>query len=592
MRIYYWKKQFKSIRLQVILMAMIFSLAVALLAAGATYAISRRYLELSRRQSAQSTLQLVGREIDKDLQSILMFASWIQIDPTIGSYLQSATAASSSVVSRGSRQLTMTTWERLNDEFNSSEARNYVGRAVISVNNGTTYIQTVPGSNSYSNKDLTQKLKAAPFYAPLMKADDYAWIGLSDNPLNSHSQVKIIPILRPIESASSSRVLGWTYLELSTSMITDRLASVHTPDTAGLYITLGEGHSYQYRDGELLACEVPSDVMTYHLSAAPWDISMIPPEKEASSQQRYYIGIVVMIFLLIFLAGILLALFLRHVISIPVTSLTNKIRKVGEGDFSRDPSIEWDNELGDIGRGINTLSENVQAFMEKRVQDEKQKQELAYEILQSQINPHFMYNTLNTIKWMASIQGASGIADISTALSRLLKNISKGTEHLIPLKDEIALVNDYFTIMKYRYGGTISLDYRIDDESLLSSRVNRFSLQPIVENAIFHGIEPKGNAGMITIHVYRGDDNTLKIAVTDNGVGMDDEMIRKVLSGESKEANDFFRHVGVSNVNKRIRFSFGEQYGITITSRIGEFTTMLFTLPVRAAEDSQTQEEH
>jgi sensor histidine kinase YesM len=193
---------------------------------------------------------------------------------------------------------------------------------------------------------------------------------------------------------------------------------------------------------------------------------------------------------------------------------------------------------------------------------------------------------------MASIHGASGIADISTALSRLLKNISKGTEHLIPLKDEIALVNDYFTIMKYRYGGTISLDYRIDDESLLSSRVNRFSLQPIVENAIFHGIEPKGNAGMITIHVYRGDDNTLKIAVTDNGVGMDDEMIRKVLSGESKEANDFFRHVGVSNVNKRIRFSFGEQYGITITSRIGEFTTMLFTLPVRAAEDSQTQEEH
>ena len=85
--------------------------------------------------------------------------------------------------------------------------------------------------------------------------------------------------------------------------------------------------------------------------------------------------------------------------------------RIAGGDFSRDPSVEWDHELGDIGRGINDLSENVSELMEKRLEDEKQKQDLEYKMLQSQINPHFLYNTLNSIKWMATIQGATGISE-------------------------------------------------------------------------------------------------------------------------------------------------------------------------------------
>ena len=92
--------------------------------------------------------------------------------------------------------------------------------------------------------------------------------------------------------------------------------------------------------------------------------------------------------------------------------------RIAGGDFSRDPSVEWEHELGDIGRGINDLSENVSELMEKRLEDEKQKQDLEYKMLQSQINPHFLYNTLNSIKWMATIQGATGISEMTTSLSR------------------------------------------------------------------------------------------------------------------------------------------------------------------------------
>lgn len=165
--------------------------------------------------------------------------------------------------------------------------------------------------------------------------------------------------------------------------------------------------------------------------------------------------------------------------------------RIAGGDFSRDPSVEWEHELGDIGRGINDLSENVSELMEKRLEDEKQKQDLEYKMLQSQINPHFLYNTLNSIKWMATIQGATGISEMTTSLSRLLKSISKGTSLLIDIREELSLLENYFTIQSYRYGGTITMDIQVDNESLYNSEIIKFTLQPLVENAIFHGIEPK-----------------------------------------------------------------------------------------------------
>ena len=264
----------------------------------------------------------------------------------------------------------------------------------------------------------------------------------------------------------------------------------------------------------------------------------------------------------------------------PVDALLLKLGNVGKGDFKRDEGIEWDNEFGEIGRGINDLADDVNKLINSKIEDERTRQALEYRILQSQINPHFMYNTLNTIKWMATIQGAEGIADMSTALSRLLKNVSKVSDNLIPLRDELALLDDYYTIMKYRYGGTVEMEYDIEDECLLDCMITRFSLQPIVENAIFHGIEPKGSAGRIDIHIY-GDAGVLHIDVTDNGIGMDEGTLDRVLHGrDDNSPNDFFKDVGVANVANRIRFAFGDEYGLTASSEVGKYTTISIYLPI------------
>ena len=153
-------------------------------------------------------------------------------------------------------------------------------------------------------------------------------------------------------------------------------------------------------------------------------------------------------------------------------------------------------------------------------------------------------------------------------------------------------MKDYFTIMKYRYGGTIDFEIDLKDEALLKASVNRFSLQPIIENAIFHGIEPKGGAGKIVLSVYVKDQEDSKgqegklliIEVRDDGVGMTQEQIEKTLSGELEGADDFFRHIGVANVSQRIKYTFGEEYGLSIESEVSKYTVMRFTLPYVEAE--------
>ena len=206
-----------------------------------------------------------------------------------------------------------------------------------------------------------------------------------------------------------------------------------------------------------------------------------------------------------------------------------------------------------------------------------------YLALQNQINPHFIYNTLNSIKWMATIQHAPGIAEMVMALSRLLKSISKSNERLVPLYEEFALLNDYFTIQQYRYGGTITLDVSyIEDESLNHScLIPRFTLQPLVENAIFHGIEPKGSAGEVTLRVERDAANgDVLILLSDDGVGMTPAQAAKALQEPGpEEAAAKYRHVGIWNVHRRLQYSFGDAYGLRIESEPGVGTTVTVRLP-------------
>lgn len=289
------------------------------------------------------------------------------------------------------------------------------------------------------------------------------------------------------------------------------------------------------------------------------------------------------------LAGIIIMIIAMGVVLIvssdryfhrPLYKIRQKISETAAGDFSRDPSIEWNHELGEIGKGINDLSESIENLLETRLENEKQKRDLEYQMLQSQINPHFLYNTLNSIKMMASIQGATGIAEMTTSLASLLRNIAKGGSLIIPISEELSLVKDYFTIQNYRYGGMINFNIEVDDPDILDSSIIKFTLQPLVENSIFHGLEPKGGLGNITIHVSYIESD-ISIEVIDDGIGISKDKLDSIFDNSSKGKNEFFKEIGISNVNKRLQYEYGSQYGISVRSIEGEGTTMQVRIPRR-----------
>ncbi len=271
-------------------------------------------------------------------------------------------------------------------------------------------------------------------------------------------------------------------------------------------------------------------------------------------------------------------------ISRPVARIRKKSKAIAGGDFSPDPGIESDSEIGEVGRGLNQLSHNVMELMEKRLADEQSKRELEYRMLQGQISSHFLYNTLGSIKWMATLQKAHGIAEMTTALSRLLRTTAKDLRKTAPLRDEISLLDDYYTILKYRYGGTIEYEkYIEEDEALLQSTLPRFVLQPLMENAVFHGIEPKGK-GQMKLHVAKRD-GCVYITFTDNGVGLSKEKMEQMsdLSAPAKSGTGMtengFSSVGLHNVHQRIQNVFGGDYGVTVESEENTYTSVTIRIP-------------
>ena len=431
-----------------------------------------------------------------------------------------------------------------------------------------------------------------------------------------------IALSQPVHCGKGTLHRGSTYLALDTAIITDPAADYNLTDGSALYWEMGS-RLWQIENGSLTEIENPLREVDYTLRTGSnngvteqtaWQgkvqldgqkyyvvkvtlngrsaaLVQLLPANTFLLHYGVYLWLVALGIAIIWGLSFLMQHWLEWVITRPVEALQKRIETVGSGNFAPDRTVEWNNELGDIGRGINQLAENVDSLMTRRVEDERRKQELEYRMLQNEMNPHFIYNTLNSIRWMATIQHAPGIAEMVTAFARLTKSISKGTQKLVPLQEELALLNDYFTIQQYRYGGDLEIEVsRIESETLCRDcMIPRFTLQPLVENAIFHGLEPKGGHGSVLLDISTDPDTgDVLLRITDDGVGMPPELVAHLLDepAEGAEKAEKFRHVGLWNVNRRIRYSFGEGYGLTIESEEDVGTEVTIRLPYQQKGDT------
>ena len=589
-----YKLRHGSIQVRVLALTLLFTLGVSLVIAIGNMRQMAAEWERTTLLNAEYALQTAATAIHRDIEEVDDLASWCAYNPSMRTYLLTD-------ASNNNQALSM--YPTVSAKYSTLRSIQYVQRFVLINAKGR---QMVFGTAVTNTVAMTPEVLAR---IPGYDEEYSGWSCIMRDPMALTSQaLDTIPVTRKLTLSGTGREAHICAF-VSPALITAALKGFTMPEGSSLLWQMG-GRYYGI-NGNILTEEPLSDIPAEQLDVDMLDDSTevysIAAGHDAQLMVRYPIGVhdlylieiipngplqrqipylsdsLVISLLAILVLGLLLAFLLHHMITPPITALQNRITKISSGDFSFDPAIEWNNELGDIGRGINSMSASVTALMDHRLEDEKQKQDLEYRMLQNQINPHFIYNTLNSIKWMATIQHAPGIAEMVTALSRLLKSVSKSNERLVPLYEEFALLNDYFTIQQYRYGGTITLDVSyIEDEKLNHScLIPRFTLQPLVENAIFHGIEPKGSAGEVTLRVERDTANgDVLIRLTDDGIGMTAEQAAKALQEPGpEEAAAKYRHVGMWNVHKRLQYSFGEAYGLSIESEPGVGTTVMVRLP-------------
>ena len=277
------------------------------------------------------------------------------------------------------------------------------------------------------------------------------------------------------------------------------------------------------------------------------------------------------------LLGVIISLRVSKRLTKPIQTLRCAMRSVRHGDLTVAVEADGEDELGQLSRSFNAMVSRLHELMEKSLQDESRRRKAELVALQSQINPHFLYNTLDTVVWMARQSDTAGIVSLVTALTHFFRiSLSKGRE-FIPLCDELAHVTSYLTIQKVRYQST--LRYEVDvEEGCMEVLSPKLILQPIVENAIYHGLKLKERGGTIFIR-GRMDGGEAVMEVEDTGLGMLPERLNEVrrdLESESEDGNGY----GLRNIHQRLRLCYGPDYGLCIESEYLMGTVVSFRIPV------------
>lgn len=305
--------------------------------------------------------------------------------------------------------------------------------------------------------------------------------------------------------------------------------------------------------------------------------------KEGQELKRIYI-ILAFCFLVV---GFFLALLLSRTITKPIVSLDAAMREVEKGHFESALMTEHGGqaEIRGLGESFHMMVQEIQSLMEQNVKEEKEKRKAEMRALQAQINPHFLYNTLDSIIWMAeSGKYNKEVVRMTSALSRLFRQSIGNEEEFVPIRQELEYIETYLTIQAMRYKDKLSFDIKLEEE-VENEKIAKLTLQPLVENALYHGIKYIEGPGKITVRGYYKEEYVI-IEIQDNGKGMTKEELQHIF--DKKIYKPGFGGIGVYNVQNRLRLYYGAEYGLFYKSKKGVGTTVYVKIPVgEEAEDEE-----
>ncbi len=586
----FWKKT--SIRYTIFIYFTVSALAAIVFIGAALYVQMSRQLMAAVQEENQAVLGQVSRSVDAYLRTIMKLS-----DSLYYGVIKNADLSRESVNS----QFTL-----LYDNNKDSVAN------IALLSKEGELLEAVPAARLKTGLDVT---KEQWFHNTLNRTDNLHFTTphvqyIFDNMENQYRWV--ITLTRAVEiTHGTSTDQGILLIDIRYSSLQQILEN----------ITLGnEGYLYMIGNGGEIICHpkmqlIGTGQMTENLETAAsyrdgsyreqyrgerrevsvksvgytgWKLLSVTPERNlllSDLKMRLFALFVVAAFLLLL---VLINAFISSRITNPIQELEKSVNAIEAGELDTQVYAGGSYEIRHLGRSIGDMANRIKALMEDIVTEHENKRKREFETLQSQINPHFLYNTLDIIVWMIENEQKQEAVKVVTALARFFRiSLSKG-KSIITVRDELEHVRNYLMIQQMRFKNKFTYKIHAADEVLELASL-KLMLQPLVENAIYHGMEFMDGDGEIGVKAYL-DLGELWFEVRDNGLGMTEEQTKNLLGDSPHVSSRRGSGIGVKNVNERIRLYFGEEYGLSIWSEPDEGTVIRIHLPAWAYREMAKKE--
>ena len=413
---------------------------------------------------------------------------------------------------------------------------------------------------------------------------------------------KVVTIVRKYADIEKNKILGVLGIDLDYRFLKNLFQNMHIKNQGNIALITDKGIIAYHKDEQLIGTRIDTSkykqvldnitgsyidtiqgekmLVVYNTSSLTgWKVIQTIPIRFLLKDATVVRNTTVIIGLLTMLMALGISIRIAYNITNPLSRLRAKMKKVEEGNLDVDVKVDALDEVGLLAQSFNRMLKEIKVLIQKIYREEREKKEIELRMLQQQINPHFLYNTLDSLNWVARMQNANNISSVITALIKLLQTTVHNGNEFIALSEELECVKSYIHIQKFRYGNIFEVRYDVD-EGLLDKPVLKLLLQPLVENALQHGLDSVDVGGIITI-TGRLEGDKMILGVKDNGKGMEPEKIHAIMESSRSKKNSLSR-IGIYNVNQRIKLYYGEEYGLQIKSKLGEGTLVEVVIPIAA----------
>lgn len=395
-------------------------------------------------------------------------------------------------------------------------------------------------------------------------------------------QTRVFSAFRKINDLDTGQELAYLLVNVDERKIHHVMKDLQLGDNSQVYLVDENKRIISNKDTELIGnyFDIESVDLTKYIivrdksEETNWEIISVIPKDEYKRELRTFNTMFIYLALIAILAITVLSYSISKGVTAPINVLIKGMDKVKRGKFDTIIEVKQENELGELADHFNKMAQELNFFVKKVYVQELNRREVELKAVQAQLNPHFLYNTLDTIYWKLVLDGNEKVGDLVVSLSEILRYSINSDTEFVSVEEDAQQINNYLQIQKSRFEDQIQFEVDIDPD-ILNYKIPKLIIQPLVENAIIHGFKNFDQKGHVTVLGYK-DQNALFFEVIDDGVGMSEETIQCVLSKapNQKEKSGF----GIDVVNKRIKILYGDDYGIHIKSNINEGTRMTVKL--------------